>query len=104
MSSEVGISGFGLTTTPVKLSATWPFVRDFARAMEHKLDVNRHKGDREGWLAESMSDLFNRLQEECEELACAVIDGKPKREVLDEAADIANFCMMIADKYAEERG
>ena len=84
------------------MSATQKYVDDFAKAMEAKLEVNRHKGDREGWLGDSMNQLLGRCMEEFCELSNAVLDKKSPQEVRDEAADVANFCMMIADKYNYE--
>ena len=70
-------------------------VRVFANAMELKLKVNDYKG---GWQPErcSIAYLKGRLKQEIHEYETS----SDPRELLD----IANFCMMIADKYAEERG
>ena len=73
-------------------SPTWPYVLAFAEVMEEKLAANRHKGDREGWRKESVEWLLGRLRVEVEELAAAEPD-----EQVAEAADVANFCMFIAD-------
>lgn len=80
-------------------SATWPIVLAFARRMEAKLEKNRHKGNREGWLNMSTSALMKRLGQEMLELidACAR-PGLDAQVVIDEAADVANFAMMVADK------
>jgi len=74
-----------------------PEVKAFADAMEAKLKANDHKG---GWnnCGTSMQYLFDRLLEETEELEVAVHD---KNSVLEEAADVANFAMMIADVAGE---
>lgn len=71
-----------------------PEVAAFAQAMELKLRENEHKG---GWKNCDIFYLFSRLAEETAELKHAVIDRYPKTSVLDEAADVANFAMMIAD-------
>lgn len=68
-------------------------VATFAQAMEEKLRENDHKG---GWRACDMQYLSMRLTQEREELRRAVERGDSE-EVLREAADVANFCMMIAD-------
>ena len=80
-------------------SPTWPYVLAFAEAMEEKLAANRHKGDREGWLKDSPEALFARLEEETRELLCVLESSYilSKTKVLHEAADVANFAMMIAD-------
>ncbi len=75
-----------------------PEVAAFAQAMERKLRENDHKG---GWKDEDVWALFTRLRkDETAELVSAVYsyqhDGSPGC-VLDEAADVANFCLMIAD-------
>lgn len=77
-----------------------PTVRVFARLMEAKLRENDHKG---GWSADAFSSLYARLLEEAEELR--VVAGRSNngdeaswcRNVAREAADVANFAMMIAD-------
>ena len=91
-------------------AARWrPEVAAFADAMEAQLRANDHKG---GWHDDHHDDLLDRLREETKELA-DVLDlsgGKAGRffpsdpqgptwsaEVLREAADVANFAMMIAD-------
>lgn len=68
-----------------------------AAAMTEKLRANDHKGGRaNGWLATPPKVLLARLQQEVDELQEA-IRLHPER-VLPEAADVANFAMMIADK------
>lgn len=70
-------------------------VQRFALAMEAELRANDHKG---GWHACTLSWLLRRLRVEVNELERAI---KHKQrvgaEVLSEAADVANFAMMIAD-------
>lgn len=80
-------------------SPTRQYVEDFSKTMEYKLSLNRHKGDREGWLSSTISELIDRLYEEVEELKVAIAKKSHKNIVKEEAADVANFCMMIADKY-----
>lgn len=74
-----------------------PEVQRFALAMEERLKANDHKG---GWENCTTSYLWRRLVEESgeleEELAKDLTDG---RVVLHEAADVANFAMMLADVY-----
>ncbi len=64
-----------------------------ACAMERKLKENDHK---EGWSGCGREHFMLKLYEELGELANCIIHGPPK-QVLDEAADVANIIMMIAD-------
>lgn len=68
-------------------------VRAFAEMMEAKLAM--HDDDWPGWKHETKAYLFNRLQEEVDEPLRAMTLG---RDVGQEAADVANFAMMIADR------
>jgi hypothetical protein len=88
-----------------------PEVAAFARLMEQKLRENDHKG---GWDQESKHWLLGRLKEETSELdnaicdwACTKIGSQGEREatvvVGREAADVANFAMMIADRCGSLR-
>ena len=80
-------------------SPTWPLVLAFAHEMERKLAQNRHKGDRSGWLHVSPESLIERIGDEFGELCEAVDRRDPSQHVYDEAADVANFAMMVADSY-----
>lgn len=88
-----------------------PEVAWFADAMERKLRENEHKVD---WKKEKSGYLLVRLEEETKELERALISGyehavcettdasmswreSDARAVLSEAADVANFAMMLAD-------
>lgn len=85
-----------------------PQVMAFARLMEAKLRENDHKG---GWWHDGTDALLKRLLEETRELAAltetsgawcsappsAALDAVKRAEVGREAADVANFAMMIAD-------
>ncbi|GIQ63546.1 hypothetical protein PACILC2_21140 [Paenibacillus cisolokensis] len=73
-------------------------VQWFAQQMEAKLRDNDHKG---GWENESLLWLYMRMIEEVEEVK-AEIKAAFDREIdynkiIREAADVANFAMMIAD-------
>ena len=80
-------------------SPTAPSVLAFAEIMERKLSANRHKG---GWLACRPEWLFARLVEEVGE-AAAIMRGSEDdgwgaaAKLESELADVANFCMMLAD-------
>ena len=78
----------------------------FAVLMKAKLAKNAHKGDRDGWRCDTPNALLRRLREEVQELAHLVdvpfvnddgTDPDFAAEVGGEAADIANFAMVIAD-------
>jgi hypothetical protein len=86
-----------------------PEVRRFAELMEEKLRANDHKG---GWQGDSAFDLVARASEELDELDVAVSQHLARRaelpavrshwlpnamRVAREAADVANFAMMVAD-------
>jgi len=87
-------------------SPTWPHVLAFALRMEAKLAKNRHKGDRNGWLKDHPWNLVERVLDETVEVQeCFATDGagetwlvKTPEETADECADVANFCMMVADR------
>lgn len=84
------------------MSATRRWVNAFAGEMEAKLLENSHKGGREGWAQDTGAALMIRLREEVDELGLAVAGNKccgrrDKEQVVREAADVANFAMMIAD-------
>lgn len=66
----------------------------FAQEMEGQLQENDHK---DGWEERSAKWLLNRLKQEVGELERAI---ENKKNVVDEAADVANFAMMIADNFA----
>ena len=74
-----------------------PAVRAFARLMEGKLRRNDHKTH---WSEAGLGYLIGRLRDEVTELIRAV-GGEGKEPVGDEAADVANFAMMIADNSGE---
>jgi NTP pyrophosphatase (non-canonical NTP hydrolase) len=92
-----------------------PEVLVFAQAMERQLRANDEKG---GWDQETLSWLFGSLQEEVEELQEVLGLGKctpcrcgsfpPSKvnpaAVVREAADVANFAMMLADNAAKRKG
>lgn len=94
--------------TPSVTSKTWESVCYFALRMEYKLSLNRHKGDREGWLAETIEWLFARGIEEGGELAQLMTHCPDDRDpnwaelVADECADQANLLMMLADKVLHD--
>jgi len=73
-------------------------VERFADVMEERLKENDHKG---GWLTCSSEYLLRRLREEVDELETALTEDS-NDDLIAEAADIANFAMMIADKAIQQ--
>lgn len=85
-----------------------PEVQLFAQAMEERLRANDGKG---GWRDETVGHLMSRLRDEVEELGEALValeeeEGEDnhkitwnfaREKVKREAADVANFAMMVAD-------
>lgn len=69
-------------------------IADFVIHMKHKLLLNRHQGH---WRGVSVGELRSRLELEVSELDDALMRGE-RKGIVREAADVANFCMMIADK------
>lgn len=96
LESCLSLLGHACGTSP---SPTWPYVLEFARRMEKKLDANRHKGNREGWINDDPASLIRRIQGETDELIGAIHKGQNAQRIADEAADTANFCMMAADWF-----
>jgi NTP pyrophosphatase (non-canonical NTP hydrolase) len=86
----------------LKQALAKPFsVRDtvkwFAEQMELKLRKNDHKG---GWENDDMENLSWRLHDELTELGLAIrkeLYTDNYDDIIEEAADVANFAMMIAD-------
>jgi len=85
------------TEAPRPQSETLPYVLKFAERMEAKLEKNRHKGGRENWLGHHPYSLLARLKQEVAELEEA-LGNQSFDNITDEAADVANFAMMIADQ------
>lgn len=80
---------------PVRQEVAW-----FAVAMEKKLTENDHKTH---WRKSGLPYLVGRLHQEAYELMVALQRKNDPDGVLDEAADVANFAMMIADLYVHQR-
>lgn len=77
-----------------------PIVAAFGELMIEKLDANDHKPT---WKEEALIDLQDALEREVNELGEAILcieTGEAiSKDVAREAADVANFAMMIADKF-----
>ena len=67
-------------------------LENFTKEMRKKLRQNEHKLD---WRNYSISWLLARLEEEVEELKTSLINQDTNS--VEEAADIANYAMMIGD-------
>lgn len=92
-----------LSAAPEVVADRWPTVAWFAEAMRRKLDDNAEKG---GWEHCYKGYLMGRLVDEARELQECVA-GFPvvgAGDVLEEAADVANFAMMIADVLRRKEG
>lgn len=74
-------------------------VMDFSELMEIKLRKNDHKTD---WKANPNPEwFFTRLLEEVDELRQAM-KYERSGDIMEEAADVANFAMMIFDIYMQK--
>jgi hypothetical protein len=72
-------------------------VREFAESMESILQDNDYKT---GWSGLSIIRLINMLKCEVRELEEAFNNCEPD-ELVKEATDIANFCMMIHENITQ---
>jgi len=68
-------------------------LEDFTTHMRHKLLLTRH---RPHWSKCDPHSLISRAREELAELEAALA-ADDRKGAVREAADVANFCMMIAD-------
>src|SRR3990167_7979775 len=83
--------------TPPRPGETSDFGIELARFvadMGERLGANHHQLT---WHALDFSRLLRRVKDETGELERAIKRGEPKA-IIHEAADVANFCMMIADE------
>lgn len=74
-------------------------IRRFVDAMKYKLRKNAHKGR---WETYDQNTAQQLLLDEVEELAEAIKEGNMV-EIMLEAADVANFAMMIAVMSMERK-
>lgn len=96
-SGEVIVMSKGVMLLQDRESKPWlpEEVQQFAWDMARKLKCNEHKG---GWDELTVGELFGLLEDELAELADTIMNGTAD-DVIDEAADVANFAMMIAAMY-----
>ncbi len=86
-------------------------VKQFAERMQYKLDKNKDKpcdgmnpeGGGRTWKHCNLYWLLLRLREETIELEKALEGDRRGDDVLDEAADVGNFAMMIFDVAKEKQ-
>jgi len=98
-----------LKAAPVQSQVLRPAVQWFAEQMEAALRRNDHKT---GWAGCDQDYLLDGLDQEVKELdrACERFDPKTAKriatndEIIGEAADVANFAMMIADNAGPRIG
>lgn len=86
-------------------------IRRFSDHMLLKLLHHRHKGGPRAWRFDSPEALLRRIDDERTELAEAIRQARQvgggittpeqRASVRKEAADVANFAMMVADLYRE---
>lgn len=74
----------------------------FACEMEKKLERDDKRG-KPDWREEDMNELLLGVADELIELCRAVSKGDPE-EVHKEAADVANYAMMVSDVFKEKVG
>lgn len=78
-----------------------PAVQSFVRWMEETLRENDHKP---GWHADRNMELMKRLDQEAVELRSELqAEQQNARKIVKEAADVANFAMMIADNVGRTK-
>lgn len=72
-------------------------IRRFMDCMKYKLEVHKGKGR---WEDMTIADAFSKLRREVEELEDAIRGGNLV-EVMLEAADVANFAMILSTIMVE---
>ena len=83
-----------------ELAQYGPDIRRFVEAMVYKLAKNAHKGK---WDGKSIEESFDGLKAEVDELQVEVHGTRNMVAVMLEAADVANFALIVA-AIAMERG
>ena len=84
---------------PHELTPIVPDLQRFFDAMVYKLRRNAHKGR---WADLSVDDALQRLREEVGELHESVLAGS-SIEITMEAADVANFALIVANIALENK-
>jgi len=71
-------------------------VAEFAESMEARLVEHEYKG---GWQECSIDFLISQLRLNVAHLQIAIHAGASKERLIKQAADVANYAMMIADRW-----
>ena len=79
------------------------YVDAVGRMADAMLAKLRRHADKGGWNGMAHLELAGRLNDEVGELLGAIVSGDSPEHVLEEAADVANFAMMLADNYGKDR-
>jgi NTP pyrophosphatase (non-canonical NTP hydrolase) len=82
-----------------KKAGVRPAVAWFAHRMEAGLREHDAERGPMGWKGDDLDSLLGRCEDETRELDRA-IDDEDKEAIIEEASDLANFCMMIAHNAA----
>lgn len=77
---------------------TYDPVKKMMLFMDKKLSDNSHKT---GWDGLTLQHLSMRITQEKKELVKAIKEKKCPEDVWEEAADVANFAMMLAQNYED---
>lgn len=72
-------------------------IQDFSLAMQYKIDADHNK-----WSTVSIDGGLKRLNDKVADLCHAVNFNVKPQFVLTSAAEIANYAMLIADKYSDQ--
>lgn len=76
-----------------------PVLEWFKGRMRRKLALAKNV-KKKSWHTMDDDSLMQRIKEECDELDRVFVcypDKKQSEDIINEAADVANFCMMLAD-------
>jgi len=73
---------------------------EFTPLMRSKMVLRGKKLDEYG--TKGSMYFYKRIHEELFELTEALVEGRTPEEIALECADVANCCMMLADKILEE--
>ena len=77
----------------------WNLVQRLNRAQVEKLAIH---GDREHWRTSGQDGFYlRRMRQEIRELVDAMERMESPEKVWHEAADVANFAAMLADRYEQ---
>lgn len=89
----------GLPGTSGEPAPERELVQRFSVAMAERLRFNRNMRGKSGWEWMTPKQLLHRAEQELGELRRAVESEAPALDVVHEAADVGNFCAMLATVY-----